>query len=150
VATASAVATVIAAVAVVALGSHATSRAGTSSTVNQGTRPVAVPGAGAARASVTSDATGAIQPGWPGAVAGFTVALASDRSEADARRAADQAAHRGLPSVGFLWSSEYRSLRPGYWFVFSGVYTSATEAAEHVAPATAAGFAGAYPRRVAR
>lgn len=88
--------------------------------------------------------------GWPRGVAGYTVALASDRTQADARQAAEKAVVRGLPSVGFLWSSEYRSLRPGYWFVFSGVYSSAAAAAENVPAATAAGFAGAYPRRVAR
>jgi hypothetical protein len=52
--------------------------------------------------------------------------------------------------VGVLWSSDYSSLRPGYWFVFSGSYKTAGEAAEHVADATAAGFRGAYPRWVSK
>jgi hypothetical protein len=120
------------------------------STTERVTPTVTDPTAGAIPSSAAPPPAGAIQSGWPASVAGFTVALASDKNEADARHAAGQAAHRGLPSVGFLWSSEYHSLRPDYWFVFSGVYDSAAEAADHVAAARAAGFAGAYPRRVAR
>ena len=35
---------------------------------------------------------------------------------------------KGLPQVGVLDSSRYASLHPGYWVVFSGVYTSEAEA----------------------
>lgn len=112
--------------------------------------------------TVTADAPGVSKPrlllsvkaevgsGWPAGVAAFTVALASDRTEDDAHRAAAQAVGHGLPAVGALWSSEYSSLRPGYWFIFSGVYRSEAEAQEHVRAATAAGFRGAYPRWVAK
>ncbi len=128
------------------------SKAAPPRTIEHGAQAVTGPTAGTTpRSSTPAATTRGIQPGgWAHDVAGYTVALASDRTEADARLAAEHAVARGLPSVGLVWSSEYRSLRPGYWFVFSGIYSSAAAAAGHVAAATAAGFAGAYPRRVAR
>lgn len=87
--------------------------------------------------------------GWPSAVAGYTVALASDVVPSDAEVAAAKARSAGLSGVGVLWSSRDSSLRPGYWFVFSGVYSTASEARGAVPRAVRAGFADAYVRRVA-
>lgn len=85
---------------------------------------------------------------WPRNFDGYTVALASDVIEADAVGAVHTARSAGMQQVGFVWSSDYRSLTPGYWFVFSGAYTSATLAQIHVAEAVRAGFHDAYVRHV--
>jgi hypothetical protein len=68
---------------------------------------------------------------WPAEEDGWTIALAavpqtSGRATAVARARA--ARTRGLPQVGVLDSSRYASLHPGYWIVFSGVYSSEAEA----------------------
>jgi hypothetical protein len=68
---------------------------------------------------------------WPTDEAGWTIALAAlpqtkGRSAAVARARA--ARRRGLPQVGVLDSSRFASLHPGYWIVFSGVYSSEAEA----------------------
>jgi hypothetical protein len=68
---------------------------------------------------------------WPTEEDGWTIALAavpqtSGRATAVARARA--ARSRGLPQVGVLDSSRYASLHPGYWIVFSGVYSSEAEA----------------------
>lgn len=68
---------------------------------------------------------------WPSDEDGWTIAIASipqtsGRAVAVARARAARA--RGLPQVGVLDSSRYASLHPGYWIVFTGVYTSEAEA----------------------
>jgi hypothetical protein len=68
---------------------------------------------------------------WPTDEEGWTIALAalpqtSGRAAALAR--ARTARRKGLPQVGVLDSSRYASLHPGYWIVFSGVYSSEAEA----------------------
>lgn len=85
-----------------------------------------------------------------GSPEGFTVALASDTAHADAVAASARARAAGIPSVGIVQSSRYRSLTPGYWFVFSGVYTSAAVARTHVGQAIRAGFSDAYVRRMTK
>lgn len=69
---------------------------------------------------------------WPAGEDGWTVVLAT-LPQTEGRRAAiaqaRDARRRGLPAVGILDSSRYASLHPGYWVVFSGVYTSEAEAA---------------------
>jgi SPOR domain len=89
---------------------------------------------------------------WPAGQPGYTVILASV-AEAQGRAEADSAAQRataaGLPQVGVLRSSEFPSLRPGWWVVYSGVYGTDAEARAALPQAQAAGFPSAYPRRVA-
>jgi ribosomal protein L40E len=86
--------------------------------------------------------------GWPVGFAGYTVALASDLTRSDAAGAAAKARLAGLGDIGVLWSSDYSSLRPGYWFAFCGVYSTASAAHVAVPQARHAGFADAYVRRV--
>jgi hypothetical protein len=74
--------------------------------------------------------------------------LAGGRPAALAR--ARQAKSSGLTDVGILLSSDYSSLHPGYYVVFSGVYGSQAEATAAVARAHAKGFPGAYQARVTR
>lgn len=68
---------------------------------------------------------------WPPGEDGWTLALASlpqtgGRTVAVAR--ARKARAQGLPQVGVLDSSRYASLHPGYWIVFTGIYSSEAEA----------------------
>jgi hypothetical protein len=68
---------------------------------------------------------------WPAGQEGWTIALAS-LPQTGGRRAAVARARRvlrrGLRSVGIIDSSRYASLHPGYWVVYSGVYTTEAEA----------------------
>lgn len=68
---------------------------------------------------------------WPSARSGWTIALVSlpqTRGRKPALAQARRARKAGLPNVGVLDSSAYASLHPGYWIVFSGVYTAEAEA----------------------
>jgi hypothetical protein len=89
---------------------------------------------------------------WPTGQSGYTVILASV-AEAQGRTEADRIAQRatgaGLPQVGVLRSGDFSSLRPGWWVVYSGVYTTEAQARSALPQAQAAGFPSAYPRRVA-
>jgi hypothetical protein len=90
---------------------------------------------------------------WPAGQGGFTVVVesiptSSGRALALARaRAASRA---GLPQVGVLDSGRYSSLHPGYYVVFSGIYSSQAQADAAQATAAAKGFRLAYSREIAR
>ena len=88
---------------------------------------------------------------WPAGQSGYTVVLASV-AEANGRAAADSAAQRatnaGLAAVGVLRSSDFSSLRPGYWVTYAGVYGSLAAAQGALPQAQAAGFPSAYTRHI--
>jgi hypothetical protein len=84
---------------------------------------------------------------WPGGT-GFTAILASVSTEAEARSIQSEATGRGL-DAGVLYSSEFSSLRPGYWVVFSGVFPNAERAEARAEHAQQLGYSDAYPRFVA-
>jgi hypothetical protein len=68
---------------------------------------------------------------WPTDEDGWTISLAAlpqTEGRAAAVKRARTARRKGLPQVGVLDSSRYASLHPGYWIVFSGVYSSEAEA----------------------
>lgn len=68
---------------------------------------------------------------WPRAARGWTIVLVSvPKAEgADEAVAVAQAARtRGLRRVGVLDSSQFGSLRPGYWMTFAGRYANEAEA----------------------
>jgi len=93
------------------------------------------------------------QTAWPARSNGYTdvlesIPLAAGRAFALAR--ARDAAQHGLPAVGVLVSSDYPSLHPGYYVVFSGVYDSSAAAAAALGTAHARGFPDAYQARVAK
>ena len=75
---------------------------------------------------------------WPATRDGWTIVLVSypvarGRTPAVAdRRAAPRAS--GLPEVGVLDSSDFSSLHPGYFVVFSGVYSSPADAERRSRP----------------
>jgi hypothetical protein len=83
---------------------------------------------------------------WPGE-SGYTVILASLESEAAALEGRREAIADGL-DAGILYSSEFSSLQPGYWVVFSGVFASGQEAQARVSAAHDVGYSDAYPRFV--
>jgi len=77
---------------------------------------------------------------WPAGQDGWTIALAS-LPQTGGRQAAvgraRKARERRLSLVGILDSSRYASLHPGYWVVFTGLYTSEAEATSALRPARA-------------
>jgi hypothetical protein len=88
---------------------------------------------------------------WPTGKSGYTnvlesVRVSAGRARADARARAAGAA--GLPQVGVLDSSQFSSLRNGYFVVFSGVYSTAAQAAAALASTHARGFPDAYEARI--
>ena len=89
---------------------------------------------------------------WP-ARDGFTVVLASlpkAQGRAAAVERANAAVKAGLRQVGVLDSDEYASLHPDYYVLFAGVFRTFDEAERATAEAADAGYAGAYPKEVAR
>lgn len=135
--------------AVVTTGSSQTTTGGATTSANTKTTT----GTGATAKTTTSPipAGGGLIT-WPGPPA-YTIVLASlpvSGGKTVARQKALDALHSGLgPDVGVLASSDYSSLHPGYYVVFSGVYGSQSEAQKHVSAAHRAGFNTPYPKRVA-
>lgn len=102
--------------------------------------------------TTTAPAPGSLTE-WPAGQSGFTVVLESipasaGRSLALAR--ARSASRAGLPQVGVLDSGRYSSLHPGYFVVFSGVYSSRGQADSARAAAAEKGFRLAYSREITR
>ena len=90
---------------------------------------------------------------WPAGQSGYTdvlVSLPAAGGRAAAVARARQAKRDGLKQVGVLASSDYSSLHPGYFVVFSGIYATQAEATAALAAAHAKGFPGAYQARVTR
>lgn len=85
---------------------------------------------------------------WPGG-SGFTAILASRSSEAEAVAVEAEASRRGL-DARILYSSDYSSLRPGYWAVFSGLFPDDAGAELRASRAQELGHPDAYPGSVAR
>ena len=103
-------------------------------------------------ATTTAPAPGSLTR-WPAGRTGFTVVLeslptSSGRSLALER--AKAASRAGLPQVGVVDSSRYSSLHPGYYVVFSGIYSSFAQAQSAQATAAGKGFRLAYAREITR
>jgi hypothetical protein len=104
-------------------------------TINPGTTTTApttttLPTTTQATTTTTATTTGTLT-NWPAGKDGFTIVLRSvpksqgrAPAEAEARRAMSQ----GLPQVGVLDSSDYSSMRAGYYVVFSGIYDTKAQA----------------------
>jgi septal ring-binding cell division protein DamX len=88
------------------------------------TTPDSPGGGGSSSGSGGGDAT------WPASKSGWTVVLASDTSESDARDKAEDFASDGISGVGVLDSDDFSSLRGGFWVVFAGQYDSQAEASD--------------------
>jgi hypothetical protein len=84
---------------------------------------------------------------------GYTLVLASvpnANGRASAVQIARRALDQGLPDVGILDSSMFSGLQPGFFVVFTGVYTSNADASARLQEAKTAGFTAAYVRRITR
>lgn len=110
------------------------------------TRTVTAPGTASPPPAAATTATAPAGDDWPGGAA-HTVILASVASEAEARALQRRASDAGL-DAGVLFSSSYRSLRPGFWVAFSGTFPSSSAAAARQARARSLGFGDAYVRFV--
>ena len=75
--------------------------------------------------------------------------IPTSRGVAVAKRRALAALAAGLRQVGVLLSSSYPGLHPGYFVVFTGVY-STLEEAESALPNARPTFPGAFARLVTR
>jgi sporulation related protein len=90
---------------------------------------------------------------WPAGRNGWTIVLFSyplTSGTAAASSTASRAAHAGLPEVGVIDSGQFSSLHPGYYVVFSGVYSSESEAEAALRSVRASGFSSAYTRQISR
>ena len=87
---------------------------------------------------------------WPAGQNGWTIVLASvpqSSGLAAAKSEARKAASGGLSEVGVLNSSEFSSLHSGYFVVFSGVYSSESEARGALSSAKSS-YPQAYVRQI--
>jgi hypothetical protein len=87
---------------------------------------------------------------WPQGQNGWTIVLASipeSSGRGGATRVGRDAIAAGLTDVGVLNSSEFSSLHPGYFVVFSGIYNSESEARGALDSATAS-YPQAYARQI--
>ena len=107
----------------------------------------------------TTNATGATTSGpngkltWPVTRDGWTIVFVSyplARGRGAPLQTARRAAGLGLPEVGVLESSDFSSLHPGYAIVFSGIYSSRSDAEAALTSARATGFGTAYTREISR
>ena len=89
---------------------------------------------------------------WPPGQTGYTVVLASlpeSSGRAAAVSAGQKASEAGVTDVGVLNSSDYSSLHPGYWVVFSGIFDTIDEAKSGLDTARAS-YPQAYTRQIAQ
>jgi hypothetical protein len=88
---------------------------------------------------------------WPAGQSGWTVVLQSlpaANGRSFALTQARAAEHSGLQDVGIIDSAEYSSLHPGYYVLFTGVYSSFEDANTGVTTARSHGYPRAYPQRI--
>ncbi len=88
---------------------------------------------------------------WPVGKSGWTVVLQSlptTNGRPFALAQARAAEHSGLKEVGVIDSSGYASLHPGYYVLFSGVYTSFDDANTGATTARSHGYPRAYAQRI--
>jgi hypothetical protein len=95
----------------------------------------------------TDSGTGSTFPGWTGANGDYTIIIESATSQSAAEKVAQQAQDEGLSDVGILDSSDYSSLNGGYQVVFTGTYTSKSDA-EAALDGVRSSFKDAYVRQI--
>jgi hypothetical protein len=154
------------AAAAIAFGGRSTSEAGTTAvapaphrlrgvTTGGGLPAAPEPGASTRPKARPAQAPGAANGrlGWPAGRNGWTIVLFSypvTSGTAAAFATSSRAARSGLPEVGVIDSGQFSSLHPGYYIVFSGVYSSAGEAEAALRSVRASGFSSAYTRQISR
>ncbi len=85
--------------------------------------------------------------GWPAGVSAYTVVLESSAGRSQAEAAASRA-HGIAGESGVLRSSDFASLRPGYWVAFAGVHSTEAAASSAATTLRSSGFGDAYVRYV--
>lgn len=101
-------------------------------------------------ATTTTGATNTIIA-WPSGQDGYTIVIASYETSGGRGRAetkAREAINKGLDEVGVLNSSNYSSLTPGYYVVFSGVHDTEAQARNSLNGVRTAGYPTAYVRDI--
>jgi hypothetical protein len=140
----------IPALAVAAGGAAVAIAFGGTSSTSAATTVIAIHRPARAKPVTTAGKNG--RTAWP-ARDGWTVAIVSypvHGGNAPALATANRAARGGLPEVGVLHSSAFSSLHPGYYIVFSGIYSTLAEAQAALPSVRASGFSSAYPRQISR
>jgi hypothetical protein len=125
---------------------------GASAAVPEPTLGVTTPGSTGSRQSTAPTVPNG-RLTWPEDRNGWTIVLISYPARAGRAaplETASRAASLGLPEVGVLTSSDFPSLHPGYYVVFSGLYSSRADAEAALTSAHATGFGGAYTRQISR
>jgi ribosomal protein S27AE len=84
--------------------------------------------------------------GWTGSDGDYTIIIESADRLSRAERVAERAEGKGL-TVGILDSDDFTSLNGGYQVVFSGVYTSKSEALDNL-DAVRADYPDAYVKQI--
>lgn len=95
-------------------------------------------------ASTTSTTAGA----WPSGKTGWTVIVFGYPAQARANQSAADLQAKNIES-GVLFSSDYGSLCPGIWVVFSGVFDTKAQADTHLDELVEKGYGGMYARKIA-
>ena len=142
-----------------------TTSAGPQPTVTTGTLPVAPGPPSTAAATTAPPPTTTAAPttttappaapaigSWPSGRSGYTVVLQSLPASEGRDAALAQAHHAlaaGLADVGVLLSSDFSSLRAGYWVIYAGEFSSSGAAQSAASSDRGHGFSGAYPARIA-
>lgn len=88
---------------------------------------------------------------WPAGRSGWTVVLQSlpaTNGRPFAIAQARAAVHSGLKDVGIIDSSQFASLHPGYYLLFTGIYTSFDDANTATTTARSHGYPRASPRQI--
>ena len=95
--------------------------------------------------------TGGTLTSWPSGQDGYTVVLRSvphSQGRAAAEDAAQRALGAGVTEVGVLDSSDFASLRPGFYVAFAGVHETLTEATTALPGVRSRGYPLAYVREI--
>jgi hypothetical protein len=134
----------VAAVLVVALVALSNTANQAATTVTATTPAATTPTAAAPAPTTTTTPKPAVTVArWPTGVTGYTVVLGVIPSKGAATASATKIASSGIPA-GILYSSDYSSMRPGDWIVFSGTYTTLAQADTAAAHIKTKGQPGAY------
>jgi hypothetical protein len=86
-------------------------------------------------------------PGWTGADGDYTIIIESAKTQSGAETVAQKASDAGESTVGILKSDDYSSLNGGYYVVFTGTYTSKSDA-EGALDGVRSNFSDAYVRQI--
>jgi hypothetical protein len=114
-------------------------------TTSPGATVTPSPSPGATATPSPGTTTSGSFPGWTGGD-GWTIIIESATSQSKAESVAQDAQSQGL-TPGILKSDDYSSLNAGYWVVFTGDYSSKSEA-QSALDSVQAKYHDAYARQI--